>query len=428
MYCPDMLRRIKLSTKLVITLVLTLVLLSACGGGSSSSAAPSTVIVGSTIPGANVLDIVSDKGPAGAAYQVNRLYTDVTICQPGTNNCQTIDHVLVDTGSTGLRLLASEVSPALGLVKLNGSTGFALLNCAQFVDTSFAWGPVAKADITLGTMRAASVPIQIVADAAYQPAVPSACGGIAITSVIGSGSGALGAKGILGIGQFKQDCGPGCVAAGRGFYYACTNAGCTTVISSGAPLSDQVANPVALFATDNNGLVVDLPAVPNGGASSVSGSIVFGVGTQANNQTTGRTLLQASTSNSYITAVLNIVSPALNISNAPRIRSFLDTGSNGIFFDGLSPTCQISSSWYCPNSPTTLTATLKGSNNVPASAVFTVSTPVFATGTNVLPQLAGPMNDPNTFDGGLPFFFGRRVFIGIEGMPTPLGIGPLYGL
>ena len=177
MYCPDMLRRLTL----VITLVLTLVLLSACGGGSSSSAAPSTVIVGSTIPGANVLDIVSDKGPAGAAYQVNRLYTDVTICQPGTNNCQTIDHVLVDTGSTGLRLLASEVSPALGLVKLNGSTGFALLNCAQFVDTSFAWGPVAKADITLGTMRAASVPIQIVADAAYQPAVPSACGGIAIT-------------------------------------------------------------------------------------------------------------------------------------------------------------------------------------------------------------------------------------------------------
>lgn len=421
MFCPDMLRH--------LTSGLVVVLLTACGGGGAGGSAPVTTVIGSAIPGANVLSIVSDSGPAGAAYQVNRLYTDVTVCHPGTGSCQTIDHVLVDTGSTGLRLLASEVA-GLGLTKLTGSTGFPLLNCAQFVDTSFAWGPVAVANIALGNMAASSIPIQIVADPAYQSVVPSACstGGTAITSVIGSGTGALGAKGILGIGHYLQDCGPGCIGAGRGFYYACNDASCTTTVSSPAPLAKQLANPVAKFATDYNGLVVDLPAVPAVGATSVTGSIVFGVGTQANNQTTGRTLMQISTVNPYITAILNIVSPVQSITNPTRIHSFLDTGSNGVFFDGLPTTCTVSSSFYCPASATSLAATLTGTNNAPANAGFVVSSPTFAGGTYVLPQLAGPINSANTFDGGLPFFFGRRVFIGIEGLPTPLGTGPLYGL
>ena len=421
MYYPELLRS--------LTLGLVMVLLTACGGGGGVTAPPITV-AGSAIPGANVLAIVSDSGPAGAAYQVNRLYADVTICKPGTTTCQLIDHVLVDTGSTGLRLLASEVPIGLGLNQVPGNTGFPLLNCAQFVDTSFAWGPVAVADIKLGNMTASSVPIQIVADPAYQSKVPSACAtsGKAITSVIGSGSGALGAKGILGIGHSQQDCGPGCITAGHGYYYACADSSCSTVTSSATPVNKQLTNPVAKFTTDYNGLVIDLPAVSAAGATSVSGSIVFGVGTQANNLTTGRTLLQISVANLDITAALNIVT-------LPMTTSFLDTGSNGLFFDAPFATLPLcpntpssSSSFYCPASTTPITATLTGSNNVPVSTGFAVSAPTSASGTYVLPQLGGPMNDPGTFDGGLPFFFGRRIFMGIEGMPSPLGTGPFYAL
>ncbi|MGC1493397.1 MAG: DUF3443 family protein, partial [Candidatus Acidiferrum sp.] len=36
--------------------------------------------------------------------------------------------------------------------------------------------------------------------------------------------------------------------------------------------------------------------------------------------------------------------------------------------------------------------------------------------------LAGP--DSATFDWGLPFFFGRKVFTAIEGSNTPVGQGP----
>ena len=40
----------------------------------------------------------------------NALYTTVIICVPGTFTCQTIENVLVDTGSTGLRILASQLT------------------------------------------------------------------------------------------------------------------------------------------------------------------------------------------------------------------------------------------------------------------------------------------------------------------------------
>jgi hypothetical protein len=44
----------------------------------------------------------------------------------------------------------------------------------------------------------------------------------------------------------------------------------------------------------------------------------------------------------------------------------------------------------------------------------------------VLPNLAGSLADPNSFDWGLPFFYGRRVFFGIEGMNPSLATAPFY--
>ena len=50
-------------------------------------------------------------GPTG--NYVNGLFATVTVCTPGNTNCQTIDHVLVDTGSNGLRLLAQGTAGGL---------------------------------------------------------------------------------------------------------------------------------------------------------------------------------------------------------------------------------------------------------------------------------------------------------------------------
>ena len=45
----------------------------------------------------------------------NRLLVSVTVCEPGTERCTRIDDVMVDTGSTGLRLEASAVPDWLRL-------------------------------------------------------------------------------------------------------------------------------------------------------------------------------------------------------------------------------------------------------------------------------------------------------------------------
>lgn len=386
----------------------------ACGGGGGGESVPPPAPL-PTAP-ANVMAVTVDSGPTG--NQVNRLYANVTICAPGsTTQCQTIDHVLVDTGSTGLRLLASVISPALSLSRLTGTSGFPLLNCAQFVDNTFAWGPVAVADILLGGKSAANVPIQVVSDPAFNRLSSACSSGDVITSPAN-----LGANGILGVGLFREDCGARCAATtANGFYYTCGTASCATTVRSLASLAKQLKNPIPLFATDNNGLLVDLPAVSVAGASSLEGSLVFGVGTQSNNQL-GSVAVLTTSSGDFSTL----------FAGKSLDTSFIDTGSNGFYFDSSTiPACvgSAAAGFYCPASLTNLSATMVGANGVNVPVAFSINNAIssFASGTRaVIPTLSGAIGDARTFDWGLPFFYGRRVFIGIEGQASPLGTGPFY--
>jgi hypothetical protein len=411
---------------------------TACGGGGST-VTPAGVPTLNNRPSPpsppNALAVTVDTGPANSGYNVNRLYTTVTICFPGSlTQCQTIDHVLVDTGSTGLRLLASKMASALHLSNVTGSATSPLLNCVQFVDGTVAWGPIVTADVVVAGKTAASAPIQVVGDPAFNSltlASPSPCGGTAMTT-----STDLGANGVLGIGLFKTDCGTDCETnPGNGSYFTCTNTNCTATNGTTAILTKQLTNPVSLFAADNNGVQIELPVVSSATASSLQGSLIFGINTQANNQLASTTKVLAADSFGYITTSLTLPgSQLLSLSN-----SFIDSGSNGFYFDtnsSVPPTCAgTSASFYCPASPTPLSATMLGANGVRtapiafsignASAMFSDSTQA------VLPNLAGPSGTSaiaTSFDWGLPFFYGRRVFFGIEGM-TPSGMstsGPFF--
>jgi len=74
-------------------------LLMGCGGGSSSSpSSNSPITIASS--GTNVAPILVNGGPNG--NYVDGAFASVTLCVPGTSSCQTIDGVLVDTGSSGL--------------------------------------------------------------------------------------------------------------------------------------------------------------------------------------------------------------------------------------------------------------------------------------------------------------------------------------
>jgi hypothetical protein len=457
MYCPKVLRHRLWGAAVMVCLTL---ILNACGGGGGGSGPTSTSplisnsnpIIGAAISGNNVMTVTVDSGPAGSYYLVNRLFASVKICLPGTQTCQTLDHVLVDTGSTGLRVIYSALNPAMqnGIAPINSNAGGTLFNCVKFLDGSFAWGPVAIADVTLGSKAASNLPIQVIADSHYA-GLSSNCstGGSEITSVNGSNSidpSALGATGILGISHLRQDCGTDCAnSLGWGVYFRCIISDCTianpsaaafpstAVNSSTATLSQQVSNPVPLFGPpDNKGFVVILPGITPSGAgqvASMQGSIVFGIDTQANNSSAGSTLLQLNQTNygDFITTAFNGTTMA---------GSFLDTGSNGLYFDnnpaGVTDCSNNSgaSGFYCTNgfNIVSSSATLTGTNGVPKTVSFSVSTPSFENGYSVYPMLAGPLGQSGTFDWGLPFFYGRSVFIGIEGMTSNLGTGPYYGL
>lgn len=398
-----------------LEVVLKFVLISAfvgamtgCGGGTASTGSRSVALA------ANEVEVTVDSGPSG--YNVNRLYTDVTICTSGTLQCQTIDHVLVDTGSSGLRILASELSANIGLPRLMSGAGTPLLNCLQFVDNSFVWGPVVTADVVLGGKIASAIAVQVIGDTAFDGLSDSCAVGVPNNTLAG-----LGARGILGVGINSEDCGIGCTGnAANGYYFKCADAACSAVLPSTVGLALQVKNPVAQFTQDNNGLLIELPAAA-GGQPSLIGRMVFGVGTQVNN-----TFAPGATLSTNALGHIRV-----NVEGRVRPNSFIDTGSNALYFDSSTlPLCAGSAKdFFCPAAATDFAATWIGSNFVQASVQLSVANAAdqFINRSNsVLPALAGPSGDSRTFDGGLPFFYGRRVAIGFAGKASALGVGPYY--
>lgn len=372
-----------------------------CGGSSSKNKIATS--------GTNVQPITVNSGPNND--YVNGAFTDVTVCVPGSSNCQTISGVLVDTGSFGLRILSSALT--ISLPQQNATDGNPVAECVPFAN-SLTWGSVQTADVNIAGESASSVPIQVLSDTAFS--LPTGCKNLGLPTV--DTLQALGANGLLGIGSFVEDCGQACAVTGSsnpGLYYECPSSGCTVVAES---LSAQVANPVAFFATDNNGVIVELPTV-NGSAATVNGSLVFGIGTQSNNGLGGATVY-AVNQNADITTQFG----------SPSYPSFLDSGSNGIFFlDSTTtgiPECSSGDGFYCPSATQNLKATNMGSNGSSGQISFSVGNAdsLFTNGDSAYSQIGGP--NPGAFDWGLPFFYGRNVFTAIDGQSTPQGTGPYW--
>ncbi len=128
----------------------------------------------------------------------NRMVVSVTVCEPGTDRCATIDDVMVDTGSTGLRLEASAVPAWLSLPPVLGPGSRSLAECLRFVHDT-AWGPLVRADVRLGGLTARQLPLQIIDDA--DGPQPAACPRSDVRPT---------SNGTLGIGQHLFDCPDAC--------------------------------------------------------------------------------------------------------------------------------------------------------------------------------------------------------------------------
>jgi Protein of unknown function (DUF3443) len=373
----------------------------ACGGESGGGGLPDT--------SRNVVPISADGALCGGnpGTYLNEPCVRVTVCSPGTQTCQTVDDVLLDTGSFGLRVFQQVLTVPLASVSAgSGELG----ECMHFGDLSADWGPVRLAGVILGGEPAVQVPIHVI-DASF-PGRPASC------SNPDTDPASAGFNGILGVGAFAEDCGGACASsANTGIYYACSGGSCS---GTAVPLSQQVKNPVAALPQDNNGVVVKLPAVAAGGAPSADGALLLGIGTAQDNAPGSVSVLDLDGSGEFRTSLAGTAFP-----------SFADTGSNALFFDapgGVSlPVCASSSEWFCPPSATSLSATNSGaSGHGSASVGFQVVSfdQLSKSGNAVFPTLAGPGLGSGEFDWGLPFFLGRTVYVGLEGKASPLGAGP----
>jgi hypothetical protein len=181
---------------------------------------------------------------------------------------------------------------------------------------------------------------------------------------------------------------------------------------------------------------VQLPAVAPGGATSIQGYLFLGIDTRLNNSSTGFTMYPAdpnpadSTYGEFIT-----IFPTTGGNTYSS--SFLDTGSNGLFFDPGSvsalTTCTSGTfiGWYCPSSTLNLSATTEGYLGTPSGPVsFQIGdASTFSSSNWVFSELGAPFDSSTLsayFDWGLPFFMGRNVYVGIEQKTSSLGTGPYW--
>lgn len=390
--------------------------------------------VGSMSANGNVMAVTVNGSLCGSAASQypNEPCTSVTICSPSNpSKCQTINNMLLDTGSYGIRIFASVLTVPLAPIK-NGSQSLA--ECVQFGDGSSEWGPVETAYVQLGGEPAVSMPIHVVSSTYATP--PGICS--SSQSTPDTGPEQAGFNGIIGVGLFAQDCGAECVSdPNNSQYFTCNGTDCAC--GATVALTAQVQNPVALLPVDNNGVMLALPAISSAtGATSVNGSLYLGIGTQSNNSPTGAQLYAAN-ANGNIETVFSAYS-------ALAMPSFIDSGTNSLIFPaptgGLLTDCSVAhgaawAAFYCPSSVVNLTAVNFGTSAGAVSgtvsfqigngySLLTSSNSVFNnTGSNTSTSQAVSASSA-FFDWGLPFFFGKNVFVGIEGASSTLGTGPYW--
>jgi hypothetical protein len=436
----------------LLAVMASLMLLAGCNNGSSSSPPPP--------PAAdNTVTATVEEGPGGSAF-VNFLFVTVTVCMPGsTTNCVEVPNVQVDTGSEGLRVLGSALgnlaptTSGSGLPTIKDTGNNVLQECVQFADATYAWGPVAVANIQIagetasavpGSSANSGVPIQVLTTS-NPYAVPGSCLTLGNPGPSGNLNTvvALGANGLLGVGVFPQDCGPACAGAQTftGYpYYLCPSGVCDTVpnvLGGGVPVADQLWNPIAAFSSaDSNGVLITLPSIDPGGALSASGSLTFGVATQTDNA--------LGSAQVYATDAYGDIQTTYPTTNGVAYPGFFDTASTGYFFldattlgsTGITECLDNQSNptgWYCPSSPVSLTVTNNTGDGTEVPLTFSIANAdtLFSAASNFafdnLGGDSGTGGSTDFADFGMPFFFGKKVFIGIAGATPPSGVSVTYG-
>ncbi len=413
---------------------------STAGSCRAANTSCTNMAQGTTIPTSSTGSVplyVGGPGVTGSYVYQNEPLVSVTICTPNhgsSSQCQTISNILLDTGSYGLRVFGSAINSNVQLsqVTVSGYQGQSenLAECALF-GSGADWGPVKRGDVLLGSQTATNIPIQVI-DINY-PGIPSGCE----SQCPDPDPCTAGFNGILGVGVFAQDCGADCATTNDrvnpGVYLGCDSTnGCYNeypgncsldgYCSVSTPTGSQVVNPIASFASGyNNGVALTLPALGSSGAADVTtGTLTLGI-----DSPTSVTLLPADpngmTDENGADFGTTYASTTYGGSGTTSSQAFIDSGSNAIFFPGNITTCSDGSGFFCPSGNEGVTATMSGYYGSPTLGIsFSIGNEnsLFGTGNYAFNNLGGSTSGLSTggvFDWGLPFFFGRTVYVGLSG-------------
>jgi Protein of unknown function (DUF3443) len=420
------------------------VTVTSAADASVSASVRITVLPSGAGPNVAVLNV--DGGPVpGQIYENGAFLNGVTICNPGAPPagtfsfpvCQKVDGILVDTGSYGLRILQSAI-PNLTLPTMENAQEEILKNCYSYPDGSYLWGPVASADLYISGEAASTytsfagignaTPLLVQVVSANAADVPDGCsnGGTALNTPQ-----LLGANGILGIGPEPTDCTLAGVnycdgssqPAPPNIYFACPTTGCqpstTPVIVTSL---QQVANPVPKFLSTlqiPTGSIIDLSAV-SGTETSVNGTLTFATFLP------GATTYTLDSNDHFIT-----IFGGQNLTS-----SFIDSGSNALYFPDSLLVCQDKTQFFCPSSLTTLSGINEGVTQGQSTVDFSIDNAdnLFSANPDdsAFGTLAGPSGKGScsngtgacTFEWGLPFFYGRPVFTKVDSCSATAGPCP----
>jgi hypothetical protein len=403
--------------------------------GCGSSSTTTTTTTTAPPPVANSIAVAVNGGPANNA--VNAAYVSVEVCNPGgTTNCVTIPDVLVDTGSSGLRILASAPGVSSLTFTPEMGSGSPVYECVQYADGNYIWGQVEQADVSMAGENATSVPIQVIATGNAPSSVSCASGGSNLNT-----STALQANGILGIGTSIQDCGSACTGSSvPPYYWLCPSSGCT---NAAVELATQVSNPVAFFnGSDNNGVVLTMNSLGTAGSASgaatASGTLYFGIATQSDNALSSSVKVYALSLNAEdsdsIFAIYNKATYPAYVDSALYLNFFLDPATVEAYSAGAGiSNCEANNgvNYYCTSSPVSLPFTAQDTSGDSASQTLSIgngatlyNSSVAEGGSNTaFSNLAGgvaPANDEVIL--GMPFFYGKTVYVGISGKTAPSGV------
>lgn len=405
---------------LVLTLLAGLTL-AGCGGGGSTAQAPAPLPQVSQADFSQGLPLkslgvggnaIAQPAPNVVPVSIgakNLMLVAVTVCRPGTASCVTVDKVLLDTGSVGLRLYAPAVQNALA-----PAAGSSTAECGIF-GSFYAWGPLRDADVRLGGLQATKMRVQLYGDSSVPAASAVGCGNSPSSQLAEPLPSKAGFNGILGIKGLQAD---------SQSYYSCSASSCSAV---NLTLAEKLPNPVAKLPTDANGYSIQMPSIPVSGANGVIGAFVLGIGTRPNNSLPATvTTISLDSKQGFQLWLAGVVATAL-----------IDSGT-GVYAlpkaQGLSlPTCAgFEAAVYCPSAATPLAILMKpslsptaivGTNLTIGDGVAFLSNGMAASSTIATAVPATVISFGVDALLGAPFFFGRNIYFGIEGQPVSPGGG-----